>query len=82
MKNLIRKLKLKKDDSELIKELNQYVVIYKDRCGYSCYDVISEYSLKEMLLNPKDEIRFIFKFEDRIKIETKFEELEEGNSND
>lgn len=82
MKNLIRKLNLKKNDNEIIKELNRYVVIYRDECGFSRCDIMDESRLKEMLLHPKGEIKFIFKYEDRLNIVTEFEALEEGNCNE
>ena len=80
MKNIIRKLSFKKINKNIygdIKKLKEYVVVYKND-----YDVINEYTLKDLLLNPKKDIKFIFLWTDQLNIRTEFEEQEEGGSNE
>ena len=80
MKNIIRKLSLKKFNKNSYgdkERLKQYVVVYR----YD-YDVVNEETLKDMLLNPKREIKFIFQWSDQLNISTKFEELGEDGSNE
>ena len=73
-KKLIRKISLRKYDNVL--NLNEYIVVYSGNRGY---DLLSEYELKELLLHPKKErdIQYVFKWEDRLFIESKFEEGDE-----
>ena len=76
MKNIIRKLSLKKYDKRIIADMEkhkQYVVVYKND-----YVVVNEYTLKDLLLEPKKDIKFIFLWTDRLNIMTEFEEAEEG----
>ena len=80
MKNIIRKLSFKKYDKRIIADMGkhkQYVVVYKND-----YDVVNEYTLKDLLLNPKQDIKFIFLWTDQLNITTEFEEQEEGGSNE
>ena len=75
-KRLIRTISLRKYDNIL--GLNEYIVVYSGNRGY---DLLSEYELKELLLHPKKDkdIQYIFKWEDRLYIESKFEERGEND---
>lgn len=76
MKNLLRKVSLRKYPRTVLSESpKEYLVIYTDRS----YDVISEFRLKYSLLHPdkKKSIHYIFDWNDRIDIESKFEEGDE-----
>lgn len=80
MKNIIRKLSFKKYDKRIIADMEkhkQYVVVYKND-----YEVVNEYTLKDLLLLPKKDIKFIFLWTDQLNIKTEFEEPEEGGSNE
>lgn len=77
MKNLIRKLSIKKYPKETYKGIpKHYLVVYKNK-----YKLLNNFELKELLLKPKkdQEIEHIFNWEDRLIINTEFEEIEEEN---
>lgn len=74
MKKLIRKLTLKKLPKEVFEHTTKhYLVVCRND-----YELLSEYKLKELLLNPDRDIKFIFNWEDRLEINTVFE----GDNND
>lgn len=79
MKNLIRKLSIRKYPKETYKGIpKHYLVVYKNK-----YELLNNFELKELLLHPKKdkEIEHIFKWEDRLIINTEFEETK-GDNND
>ena len=75
MKSLIRKLSINKIPKDWLKGMpKEYLVVYRDG-----YDLLSKYELEELLLHPKKgkDIKHIFNWEDRLKINTVFEEVGE-----
>lgn len=77
MKNLIRKLSIRKYSKETYEGIpKHYLVVYKNK-----YKLLNNFELKELLLKPKkdQEIEYIFNWEDRLIINTEFEEIEEKN---
>lgn len=79
LKTMIRKISWKKYDKKVFEgSSKQYLVVYKNG-----HDLLNEFELQELLLHPKKDrdIQFIFNWEDRLIINTTFDELKDSDVN-
>ena len=77
MKELIRKLTFLKYPKKVYEGIQkQYFVVYKNG-----HELLSEFELKELLLHPEKDkdIKYIFNWEDRLIVNTVFEELKDSD---